>query len=114
VPIQSLDLAWPQGNDAKPVIPTRFSPGGLAVGAIEIVRHRLGEITQRLLLDHHAARGQPSVLTTRVGQLAAMLRPARRCRAPGPPPRVLFDGEIPYEPGVSAVATQYLFLAGRR
>jgi hypothetical protein len=114
VPIQSLDLACPQGNDPKPLAPACLSPGGLAVGAVEIVRHRLGEITQRLLLDHHAARGQPSMLAARLGQLAAMLLPARRSRAAGSPPGLLFDGQIPYEPRVSAVGTQHLFLSGRR
>jgi hypothetical protein len=72
------------------------------------------EIPQCLLLDYHAARRQPFILGARLGQLAALLYPTRCAHAAGPPPRLLFDGEIPHETGVSAMVSQHLLLRRRR
>lgn len=74
------------------------------MAAMEIARHRLGVIAQRLLLDHHAAPSQPLVLLPRRRQLAALLRPARRAYPARPPPGLLLDGKIPYKAGVCAMA----------
>jgi hypothetical protein len=60
----------------------------------------LGEIPQRLLLDDHASRTQPLVISPRLGQLAALLHPARPALAPRSPPGLLLNGKIPYKTGM--------------
>src|SRR5262249_12241828 len=100
---QPPNLAWSQAHNPKPVVLPCFAPGGLAVGAGEVVRHGLGEVSQRLLLDHRAACGQPLVLVPRRRKLTAVFYPAWRGLAAGPPPRLLLDGEIPYKPGMRAM-----------
>jgi hypothetical protein len=114
VPVQSADLARPKCNDPEPFIPASFAPGRSTVRTGEVVRHGLSEIPQRLLLDRHTARCQPYVLGARLGQLAALLGPAWHALAPGPPPGLLLDSEIPYKPGVSTMVPQHLLLCRRR
>ena len=55
---------------------------GLRCVPSKMVRHCLGEIPQRLLLDDHAACRQPPVLSRAAGKLAALLYPARRAVRP--------------------------------
>src|SRR6266516_4591490 len=103
VPVQPPDMVCPEGHDAEPLIPADFAPCGLAVRACEEADHCLGEIAQGLLLDNHAARRQPPVLVPRYRKLAALLRPVRRARPAGPPPRLLLHGKISYKSGVRAM-----------
>src|SRR5262249_1203206 len=76
--------------------------------------HRPGEIPQRLLLHRLAAPAQPVVLSADCGELAALLPIPRRARAARVPVRVLIDGQVPDEPGVTAVDPQHRLLGGRR
>ena len=114
VSVQPADLTGSKSYYPEPLVPTGFAPGGLAMRTVEIVRHGLREISQRLLLDHHTSRRQPPMLGACLRQLAAMLSPPRRRLAPGPPPGLLFDSEVPHEPSVSAMAAQRRFLRDRR
>ena len=99
----------------------RVPPINLRQGAAQgdtIVRveeggHRSGEVPQRLLLHHLRARAQPVMVCAGGGELAALLQVARRALAALMPVRVLLDGEVPYIPGVRAVAAQQRLLAER-
>jgi hypothetical protein len=73
------------------------------VCAIEEVRHRLGVISQRLLLYGHAAFRQPWVQGAYLGQLMAPLYEAWRLFSARAPPGFLLDGQIPHEAGVRAM-----------
>jgi len=76
------------------------------VGAGEVIGHGLGEVTQRLLLHHLAALGQPPVLGPGLGQLGGLGAVAGRVTAAGPPPGLLLDGQVPHVPGVRTVLPQ--------
>ena len=67
----------------------------------------------RLLLDSHAALGQPRVAGPGLGQLPAAFREAWHPASIWPPPRLLLDAEVPDVPGVRAVPEQDCFLLGR-
>jgi hypothetical protein len=84
------------------------------MGASSKVRHSLGEVTQGLLLDHLASRTKPVIGGPGGGELAALFQIAGRASASGPPPGLLFDGQVPYISCLRTVATQYLLLDGRR
>jgi hypothetical protein len=114
LPAQPLDLPQPECYDTEPLIAARLAPRRLAVGASEEVRHRLGEVPQRLLLDHLASQAQPSVLRASDGELAALLSIPRHTGTSWPPPGLLLDCQVPHEPGVGAVVPQDDLLVGRR
>jgi hypothetical protein len=82
------------------------------VSASEEVRHGLGEVPQSLLLHHLAASGQPSERDAGLGQLRCLRAVPRRALAPGTPPQLLLDGEVPHEPGVRAMLSQDPLLGG--
>jgi hypothetical protein len=79
----------------------------------EEVGHGLGEVSQRLLLYRLAASPQPPELFTSLGQLAALLGPARRSCATRTPPQMLLTRQVPYEPSISTVAAQRRLLYRR-
>jgi hypothetical protein len=91
-----------------------FAPGRPAVRSRKEICHRLGEVPQRLLLYHLAAAPEPTKLGACVGKLAALLQVARSSAAPGTPPGLLLNGEVPYEAGVRAMVSQHCLLSGRR
>ena len=92
-----------QGHNPESLVPASLPPSGLAVCAIEEFRYRLGMISQRLLLDYHAACPQPRMLGPRLRQLPTLLYKARRAGAPGLPPRPLLHRKIPYKTGMIAM-----------
>jgi hypothetical protein len=59
-----------------------------------------------LLLHNLAAVGQPLAGRAGFGQLRCLRAVSRRGPAAGIPPRLLLDGQVPYEPGVCAVTGQ--------
>jgi hypothetical protein len=82
------------------------------MGTAEEIRHSLGEIAQRLLLDHLGAGRQPRVPGPRGGELPALFQVARRTHPARVPVGVLLDGQVPDVPGVAAVVPQHRFLRG--
>jgi hypothetical protein len=74
------------------------------VCAIKEVRHRLGVISQRLLLHGHAAFRQPWVLGAYLGQLMALLCVAWRPFSTRAPPGFLLDGQVPHKASMRAMA----------
>ena len=111
---EPADLPRLDRDDPESLIPARLAPRRPAVGAGEEVRHGLGEVPQRLLLDHLAARAQPVVLRAGGGELAALLQVARRAGTAGPPPGLLLDRQVPHVPGMRAMVPQHRLLGGRR
>jgi hypothetical protein len=82
------------------------------MGTAEEIRHGLGEIAQRLLLDHLGAGSQPWVLGSGLGELSALFHVARHALAARVPVGVLLDGQVPDVPGMAAVVPQHRFLRG--
>src|SRR6266567_9195208 len=101
-------------HDALPISPG-LAPGRppCRVMRMEERGRRLGEIPQRLLLDHLAACGQPVMLGAGSGELPTLLQVAGRALAARMPVRVLLDGQVPHVPGVSAVLPEHRLLGGR-
>jgi len=90
-----------------------LAPRGSVMGPAYLIAHGLGEVPQRLLLDHLAPGSQPAELSARLGELSAVFRPARRERPAWTPPQVLLARQVPHEPGVCAVGSQRRLLRGR-
>ena len=109
-PHSGLDSDDPASFVASGFAPGR-SPGRVA--RVEERGSRLGEVPQRLLLDHLRTRGQPWVLGASGGELSALLQVAGNTLAAWVPVRMLFDGQIPYVPGMAAVLPQHGLLGGR-
>ncbi len=103
-------------DDAEPLVAADLAPGRTPgrVARVEERGHRGGEVPERLLLDHLAARGQPRVLGPGLGELPALFQVARRAQPARPPVLVLLDGQVPHVPGVAAVAAQHGLLGGGR
>jgi hypothetical protein len=102
-------------HDPEPLIPPSLAPqrpSGRVVGVVER-GHRLGEVSQRLLLHHLGACGQPWILGPGGGELPTLLQVARSARAAPVPALVLLDGQVPHVPGMGTVLLQHGLL-GRR
>ncbi len=90
-----------------------LTPGRAAVGAVEKVAHRLGEVAQRSpasgrypqLLHGLRPGGQPVVFGACRSQLAALLVVTGRVTA-RLPELLLLNGQIPHKPGVTTVFGQ--------
>jgi hypothetical protein len=101
-------------NDTESFVTSGFPPCRPTVRSGEVVLHRLTKVAERLLLHRLAADSQPWVFVPRNCELLALLQISRRTRPPRTPPRVLLTGEIPHEPGVRAMLSQYCFVGSRR
>jgi len=86
--------------------PVRRSPAGAGVE----VRHRGGEVAQRLLLNGLGAGAKPVELGPGFRQLAALLGVARRCSSARIPPPLLLNGEIEHEACLPAVLDETVYL----
>ncbi len=82
-------------HDPKAFAPLASAPGRAPVGSAEEVRHRLGEVLQRLLLHDHRPGRQPGVRGPSLCQLAALLHDPRRRLASWLPVSVLLYGKVP-------------------
>src|SRR5690606_8753171 len=60
-------------DDTESLMPSRLAPGRPPVRPGEVVRHRLGEVPERLLLDVHRPGAQPVEHGAGLGELAALL-----------------------------------------
>ena len=102
-------------DNPESLIAASFPPCRFAMRAREEIPHRLVKIPQRLLLNHLAALREPRIIRARAGQLSALLKVAGCGLKSRPPVRMLFDREVPYEPGITTVPQQDSFLcSGRR
>ena len=81
--------------------------------AAQVACHGLGEVAQRLLLNHLNACGQPRVLRAGGGELPTLLQVARSALATWAPMPVLLDREVPNVPGVATMFPQHSLLRGR-
>ena len=100
-------------NDPEALISTGLTPGGPSVGSSEEVHHCLGEVPQRLLLDHLTPGAQPVKLTAGRGELSALHQIAGRAAASGPPVRLLLACQVPHISCVRAVFSQHCLLVRR-
>ena len=102
-PAQPPHMPGLDGDHPEPLIPLGLAPGRPPgrVGRVEERGHRPGEVPQRLLLHHLAARSQPRVLRPRPGELPTLLQVARGALAAGAPVRVLLHGQVPHVPGMA-------------
>jgi hypothetical protein len=71
-------------------------------------------VPDRLLLDDHAALGEPRIVCAGIGELMSPLHPGRRPSPASTPPRLLLNAEIPYVPGVRTVPQEHDLLLGSR
>ncbi len=85
------------------------------MSAVEKVAHRLGEVSQRLLLHGLRPGCQPVVFGAGRSQLGTLLVVAGRVAAWLPVPLLLY-GKIPHKPGMATVLGQYcrLLKAGKQ
>jgi len=113
-PIQPAHMLGSNRDDTKSFVAASLAPSGLAVGASKEVPHSLIKIAKRLLLYHLTARGKPSIVASRDGELPALLQVPRCTHTPWSPPRLLLAGEVPYEPRMRTVFAQCRFLSSRR
>ncbi len=112
--VQTLDVVRLDSDLPKPLVHPGFAPGRATVRSGEKVAHGLGEVPQGLLLHGLGASRQPVVLGSGRGQLSAVLVVAGRA-APGLPVLLLFDGQVPYIPGVVTMRLQrQCLLSGRK
>src|SRR5690606_29076041 len=100
-------------DDTESLMPSRLAPGRPPVPPGEVVRHRLGEVPERLLLHVHRPGAQPVAEGAGMGELAALLGEPGSGPAARTPKRLMFDGEVPHEPGVRAVQKHLLLLLRR-
>jgi len=101
-------------DNAKALIPPRFSPGWTAMSTGEKVCHSVGEVSQRLLLYHLRAMAEPCMLSPCLGKLSALFWVAGRALLTWTPVRLLLYGHVPHKPGVRAVVLQHCALSGGR
>ena len=104
--VQTLDMMRFQPDLPESLMRTGFAPRGAAVGSAEKVAHRLGEVTQRLLLHRLVPRRKPVVLGARGGQLSTLLVIAG-AMAPRLPMLLLLDGQVPYVPRMATMLAQH-------
>lgn len=114
VAVQPSDMHGSDTHLSEPHIPSRFPPRRPAIGASEVVPHRLVKVSQRLLLHDRASAAQPGELCTPFSQLSRLFVVSRRPRAPRKPMGMLLHREVPHEPRVRTVHQQATFLRGRR
>ena len=113
LPAEPADMPRLDRNDPEAFMPPGLAPRGPTMCSGKVVGHGPGEVPQRLLLDHLAPCLQPLEVSTRLCELATLLRPARRARPARTPPRVLLTRQVPNESGLRAVSAQRYLLRGR-
>ena len=97
-------------DDTESLVPPGFSPSWRTMSARKEIRHCLGKVSQRLLLNHLATSPEPVILGASLGELATLLQVARCPAASWVPPGLLFDREVPDEAGMRAMFPQHCFL----
>ncbi len=112
---QSLEVVRFEADLPEAFMLAGLTPCRAPVGAVEKVTHRLGEVSQGLLLDGVRSGRQPLVFRAGRRQLGTLLVVTRRVAA-RLPVLLLLDGKIPDEPGMPAVVGQRgcLLMAGKQ
>jgi hypothetical protein len=100
--------------NTEPLVSPGFSPCWSAVCARAEIRHCLGKVPQRLLLNHLATGPQPLIMGTSLGELATLLQITGRPATPWVPPGLLFDREVPDDARMRAMVPQHCFLSRGR
>lgn len=101
-----LNTSGLRADDTEPFMLSGFAPSRAAVAAGEVVPACLVEVPQRLLLDSLRPATQPAEHGTCLGQLPGLLNETRCGPFAARPHRPLLDGQIPHEPGMSALRLQ--------
>jgi hypothetical protein len=112
----SVDLLHPQGlrtDDTETLMPAPLTPRRPPMTTTPPIRHRLGEVSQRLLPHRLRTRTQPLTRGTSLGQLPALLNIVRETLPMMPIPELLHR-EIPHEPGVRTMLREQHLLLARR
>jgi hypothetical protein len=112
--VQPTNVMRLDSDDTEPFVASGLAPCRSAMGASEEVPQGLVKVAERLLLHHLAATGQPSMFPPCRRELPALLEISRRMRSPWMPPRLLFAGKIPHEPGMSTMLPQNCLIGSRR
>lgn len=111
--VELFDMGRLDANLAEPLMHAGLAPRGAAMGAREIVPHRLREITQRLLLYGLRSGGQPVIFGAGLGQLRRLFVVPRGV-ASWLPTLLLLHRQVPDQPGMSAMLQQHCLLRGCR
>jgi hypothetical protein len=113
---QTANVMGPYRNNPKAFGAASFPPSrppGRVV-RIEEGHHGLTKVAQGLLLYHLGPCGEPRIFRSGFGQLATLFQVAGSTCLPEMPMRVLFNREVPDEPGMCAVVPQRRLLTGGR
>jgi hypothetical protein len=110
---QSANMFGLDGDDSEAFMTTGLPPRGLAMRPRDEAGHCLGEIPQRLLLNHLRSCSQPVMLGPCSRELPALLQIARWALSSGSPVRLLFTGQVPDVTRMRAVLPQRCFLGPR-
>jgi hypothetical protein len=109
-PAQAQHVTGFDRDDSEALVPPRLAPTWSTVGPLEVVDHGLVEVAQRLLLHHLASCRQPRVFSARGRKLSALLQISRTSPAPGTPPLLLLDRQVPHIARMGAMPSQDRFL----
>ncbi len=110
---EPLEVAWFDADPPEAFVRAGLAPRRAAVGAVEEVTHRLGEVPQRLLLDGLRSGCQPVVFGAGRGQLGTLLVVTGRLAA-RLPMRLLLYGQIPHKTSVPTLFDQHCRLLNAR
>ena len=110
VPRRPANVTGFEVDNAESLITPGLPPRRPLVGPGEVVRHSLGVILKRLLLDDHRSSRQPRIVRAGFGELSAAPGKRWHSAATGPVVRFLFHAQVPHEPGVGAMFQQGLLL----
>ena len=110
-----IPLPPTSANDLETLVSPCLSPRRPSGRVVRVEEgcHRAGEVAKCLLLHHLRAFCQPWVLRSRLCKLPALFQVARSALPARTPMRVLLDRQVPYVPGVAAVAPQHCLLSRR-
>jgi hypothetical protein len=112
-PVELFDMARLHRDLPKALIYSGLAPRRSAMVAGEEVRHRMGEVPQRLLLHRLRPGRQPLVFGSDLSQLRA-LRVIARAAAATQPKALLLHGQIPNKPRMPAMLRHGRLLNRRR
>jgi hypothetical protein len=102
-------------DDPESFVSARLTPARLTCWVLRVEEgdHRLGEVPQGLLLHRLGSHSKPRILGPRLRELPRLLDVARGARTAWAPMRVLLNGEVPYEPGMTAMIPKSCLLDRR-